>query len=253
MLPWKQAYKRWRSDLTLNIQLYVRFNGGAAFVKFSRSYFTLRFSSCCRSYSVLKKTPLKRIRVGTFDPSTRFQSDNHPDVCPEISKLISAASSCLIPLAVSANTHLSDLLDLGASLPDERAALAGRDDQPQGDRRLTGHRAVSYQRCQVLRERRRETWCGYTDSTSSIWLKSFWQQSEVITSLTSKKEMYTKWPAPSVSSVSGSISQSEWMNANFFQTWKQNKTNNRIERKVRDRVNSINEHRHVWKGEGTLV
>lgn len=42
MLPWKQAYERWRSDLTLNIQLYVRFNWGAAFAKFSRSYFTLR-------------------------------------------------------------------------------------------------------------------------------------------------------------------------------------------------------------------
>lgn len=44
MLPWKQAYERWRSDLTLNIQLYVRFNWGAAFAKFSRSYFTLRAS-----------------------------------------------------------------------------------------------------------------------------------------------------------------------------------------------------------------
>lgn len=113
----------------------------------------------------------------------RFSPDNHPDVCPEISKLISdgwwfllSAGRPVIPLAVSANTHLSDLLDLGASLADERAALAGRDDQPQGDRRLTGHRAVSYQRCQVLRERRRETSCGYTDNTSSIWLKSFWQQ-----------------------------------------------------------------------------
>lgn len=80
MLPWKQAYKRWRSDLTLNIQLYVRFNWGASFVKFSRSYFTLRFSSCCRSYSVCLSTitPVKRICAGTSDPSTRFQSDNHP-------------------------------------------------------------------------------------------------------------------------------------------------------------------------------
>lgn len=197
MLPWKQAYERWRSDLTLNIQLYVRFNWGAAFAKFSRSYC---FSSCCRSYSAyLKKKTVKRIRVGTFDPPTTFQSDNHPDVCPETSKLISdgwcflpSSGRPVIPLAVSANTHLSDLLDLGASLADERAALAGRDDQPQGDRRLTGHRAVSYQRCQVLRERRRETSCGYTDSTSSIWLKSFWQQSEVITCLTNKRKMDTK-------------------------------------------------------------
>lgn len=54
--------------------------------------------------------------------------------------------------AASANTHLSDLLDLGAALADERAALTGRDDQPQGDGRLAGHRAVGDQSCQVLTE-----------------------------------------------------------------------------------------------------
>ena len=31
--------------------------------------------------------------------------------------------------------HLADLLDLGAALADERAALRGRDDHPEGDRR----------------------------------------------------------------------------------------------------------------------
>lgn len=195
MLPWKQAYERWRSDLTLNIQLYVRFNWGAAFAKFSRSYFTLRVWASLPVVALIPCICRRKLWRGSVWEHLilpqRFS--------PEISKLISdgwcflpSSGRPVIPLAVSANTHLSDLLDLGASLADERAALAGRDDQPQGDRRLTGHRAVSYQRCQVLRERRRETSCGYTDSTSSIWLKSSWQQSEVITCLTSKRKMDTK-------------------------------------------------------------
>lgn len=46
--------------------------------------------------------------------------------------------------------HLSDLLYLGPSLPDERAALAGGDDQPQGDRWLGADGAVGHQCGQVL-------------------------------------------------------------------------------------------------------
>lgn len=40
--------------------------------------------------------------------------------------------------------YLSDLLDLGSALPDQGAALAGRDDQPQGDGRLGADGAVGH-------------------------------------------------------------------------------------------------------------
>lgn len=46
--------------------------------------------------------------------------------------------------------HLSDLFYLGSSLSNERATLAGRDDQPQGDWWLGAYGAVGYQRSQVL-------------------------------------------------------------------------------------------------------
>lgn len=46
--------------------------------------------------------------------------------------------------------HLSDLLYLGPSFPDERATLAGRDDQPQGDWWLGADGAIGHQCSQVL-------------------------------------------------------------------------------------------------------
>lgn len=46
--------------------------------------------------------------------------------------------------------HLSDLLYLGTSLPNERPALAGGDDQPQGDGRLGADGAVGHQCGEVL-------------------------------------------------------------------------------------------------------
>lgn len=46
--------------------------------------------------------------------------------------------------------HLSDLLYLGPPLPDERATLAGRDDQPEGDWGLGADGAIGHQRSQVL-------------------------------------------------------------------------------------------------------
>ena len=48
--------------------------------------------------------------------------------------------------------HLSHLLDLGASLPDEGSTLAGRHHQPQGDRRLARGRAVAHRVDDVLAE-----------------------------------------------------------------------------------------------------
>lgn len=53
--------------------------------------------------------------------------------------------------------HLSDLLYLGPSLPDERATLAGRDDQPQGDWWLRGDGAVGHECSQVLEGRQEDT------------------------------------------------------------------------------------------------
>lgn len=41
--------------------------------------------------------------------------------------------------------HLPDLLYLGPSLPDEGATLAGRDDQPEGNRWLGADGAVGHQ------------------------------------------------------------------------------------------------------------
>lgn len=55
--------------------------------------------------------------------------------------------------------HLSNLLYFGPSLANERATLAGGDDQPQGDWRLGTDGAVGHQRSQVLqgdRYRRRK-------------------------------------------------------------------------------------------------
>lgn len=46
--------------------------------------------------------------------------------------------------------YLSHLLDLGAPLPDERATLAGRDHQPQGDGGLAGRWAVAHRVDDVL-------------------------------------------------------------------------------------------------------
>lgn len=46
--------------------------------------------------------------------------------------------------------HLSDLLYLGSSLSNERATLAGRDDQPQGDWWLGADGAIGHQCCEVL-------------------------------------------------------------------------------------------------------
>lgn len=56
-----------------------------------------------------------------------------------------------VPDTRSVVAHLSDLLYLGASLPDERPTLAGGDDQPQGDWRLGADGAVGHQSSQVLR------------------------------------------------------------------------------------------------------
>lgn len=47
--------------------------------------------------------------------------------------------------------HLSDLLYLCPSLPDERATLAGRDNQPQGNWWLGADGAVGHQRRQILK------------------------------------------------------------------------------------------------------
>lgn len=57
-------------------------------------------------------------------------------------------------------THLSDLLYLGPSLPDERATLAGRDDQPQGDWWLGADGAIGHQRSQVLEGDAAKKKCG---------------------------------------------------------------------------------------------
>lgn len=46
--------------------------------------------------------------------------------------------------------HLSDLLYLGPPFPNERATLAGRDDQPQGDWWLGADGSVGHQCGQVL-------------------------------------------------------------------------------------------------------
>lgn len=46
--------------------------------------------------------------------------------------------------------HLSDLLYLGPSFADERATLAGRDDQPQGDWWLEADGAIGHQCSEVL-------------------------------------------------------------------------------------------------------
>lgn len=40
--------------------------------------------------------------------------------------------------------YLSDLLYLGSALPDQRATLAGRNDQPQGDGRLSADGAIGH-------------------------------------------------------------------------------------------------------------
>lgn len=48
--------------------------------------------------------------------------------------------------------YLSDLLDLGPSLANERATLAGRNDQAQGDRGLGADSAIGYQGGQVLQK-----------------------------------------------------------------------------------------------------
>ena len=48
--------------------------------------------------------------------------------------------------------YLSDLLDLGASFANQRAALTPRDHQAQGDRRLARHIAVCHRRSNILWE-----------------------------------------------------------------------------------------------------
>lgn len=50
----------------------------------------------------------------------------------------------------AAHTHLSDLFDLAAPLPDEGPALAGGDHEPQGDRGPAGSRAVGHGAADVL-------------------------------------------------------------------------------------------------------
>lgn len=52
-------------------------------------------------------------------------------------------------------SHLSHFFDFGASFADERAALAGRDDEPQGHRGFTGGRTVAHRVDYILRRRRR--------------------------------------------------------------------------------------------------
>ena len=47
--------------------------------------------------------------------------------------------------------YLSHFFDFGASFPNERAALAGRDDEPQGDRGFTGGRTVAHRVDYILR------------------------------------------------------------------------------------------------------
>ena len=46
--------------------------------------------------------------------------------------------------------HLSDLLNLAPSLPDEGATLTGGDDEPQRDRRLGADRPIGHQCGQIL-------------------------------------------------------------------------------------------------------
>lgn len=53
-------------------------------------------------------------------------------------------------------TYLSDFLYLGPSLPNERATLAGRDDQPQGDRWFGADGTIGHQCSQVLQEKIRQ-------------------------------------------------------------------------------------------------
>jgi len=57
---------------------------------------------------------------------------------------------CVCVCVCVCRAHLSDLLYLGPPLPDEGATLAGRDDQPQGDRRFGADGAVGHQGSQVL-------------------------------------------------------------------------------------------------------
>lgn len=52
--------------------------------------------------------------------------------------------------------YLPHLLDLGASFPDQGAALAGRHHESQGDRGLTGGRTVAHGVDDVLENRWRE-------------------------------------------------------------------------------------------------
>ena len=66
-----------------------------------------------------------------------------------------AEGSCLMEILVGC-AYLSDLLDLGPSLANERATLAGRNDQAQGDRGLGADSAVGYQRGQVLQKGNRK-------------------------------------------------------------------------------------------------
>lgn len=84
---------------------------------------------------------------------TRFQTDENPAEVEDISRHLLFYTQLRF---MASSSHLSDLLDLGPAFPDEGAALARRDHQPQGDWRLAGHRAVSHQGRQVLKERGRE-------------------------------------------------------------------------------------------------
>lgn len=53
------------------------------------------------------------------------------------------SARCKHSSAAATSSHLSDLLDLGATLSDERAALTGGDDQPHCEGGASGGRAVS--------------------------------------------------------------------------------------------------------------
>lgn len=48
--------------------------------------------------------------------------------------------------------YLSHLFDFGAALPDERAALAGWHNEPQGDGRLAGGWTVTHRIDYVLKQ-----------------------------------------------------------------------------------------------------
>lgn len=88
--------------------------------------------------------------------------------------------------------HLSDLLYLGPSLPDERATLAGRDDQPQGDWWLRADGAIGHQCRQILQGKRwksGECWGGQKEERES-WEKR--SSSKVETE--ALKSQVTVWP-----------------------------------------------------------